>query len=167
MIKVSTLGPIHTNSYYAAKMFIKQKKLGDEPILSDTPEASFSLLLENKVQYCVVCNLYPKIHKLYLPNLDQVTASDVFIYFASMGLFKRNGVTTINTVACTLTSTAFLRDDRFESVIVNSNAEAAIFCEKGKVDAAVATTIAAEKSNLLRVIDFGSFAVPYTVFTRK
>ena len=164
---VSTLGPINTNSYYAAKAYIKNKNIACEPVLCETAEESFDLLLKNKVQACVVCNLYPDIHKLYIPNLNVVTVAHVFIHNAYMGLYKRRNIKSIKSVAAPITSTIFLKDDDFIISIVNSNAEAASACAQGVVDAAIATSSSAEDYGLVALRKYGPFAVPYTVFKRR
>ncbi|MFC2146481.1 hypothetical protein ACFLRT_03870 [Acidobacteriota bacterium] len=165
--KVSTLGPANTNSHHAAKLFMKMNNIEGEPLLSKTAEGSFDLLVEDKVTFCVVCNLYPSIHKLYIPHLKTVTACEVFIYHASMGLYKRPEVMEIRTAAAPITSTVFVKDHPFQVVIANSNAEAVSMCHRGEVDAAVGTAEAFEGLNLEVVEDYGTFNVPYTVFKKK
>ena len=166
-VKVSTLGPVNTNSHHAAKLFMKMKNIKGEPLLTETAEESFDLLLEDKVTYCVVCNLYPDIHKLYIPHLKIVTAGEVFIYHATMGLYKRPGIKKIETAAAPITSTVFIKDQPFQVVIATSNAEAVAMCSRGEVDAAIGTAEAAQGLNLEIVEDYGTFNVPYTVFTKK
>lgn len=163
-VKISTLGPIKTNSYYATKAYMRMRNIKGEVILCNTVEESFELLLVDKVQACVVCNLYPDIHKLYIPHLNKVTVKDVFINKALMGLYKHPDVKEIRTVATPITSTVFIKDDPFRIIIARSNAEAASMCKKGKVDAAIATKASANCYKLELIRDFGIFAVPYSVF---
>ncbi len=165
--KVSTLGPANTNSHHAARLFMETNGIEGEPILTKTAEDSFDLLVKDSVTFCVVCNLYPDIHKLYIPHLTAVTACDVFLYYASMGLFKRPDVGEIHSVAAPITSTVFVKDHPFRVIIADSNAKAAIMCNQGEVDAAVGTKEALEGLNLEVVEDYGTFTVPYTVFKKK
>jgi prephenate dehydratase len=166
-VKVSTLGPADTNSHHAAILFMKMKNLEGEPLLTRTAEESFDLLLEDKVTYCVVCNLYPDIHKLYIPHLKSVTACEVFIYHATMGLYKRPGVKEIESAAAPITSTVFLKDRSIKVIVATSNAEAVAMCCRGEVDAAIGTAEAVQGRNLEILEDFGTFNVPYTVFSKK
>lgn len=165
--KVSTLGPAKTNSDYAAKEFMARQGISGEPILARTAEESFEMLLDQRVEACVVCCLYPDIHKLYIPNLQAVTVCDVFINNARMGLYRNGKVRDLVTVAAPITSTVFVKDDPFKIVIANSNAQAAALCAAGEVDGAVATTDSAVDHDLVLMRDFGVFAVPYAVFCRK
>lgn len=166
-LKVSTLGPADTNSHHAARLFMKMNNLEGEPLLSKTAEESFDMLLEDKVTFCVVCNLYPDIHKLYIPHLKIVTACEAFIYHASMGLYKRPQVREIRTAAAPITSTVFIKDRPYQLVIATSNAEAVAMCHRGEVDAAVGTAEAVEGLNLEVVEDYGTFNVPFTVFKKS
>lgn len=124
-------------------------------------------MLAGQVDGCVVCNLYPDIHKLYLPNINRVYAADVFLYSAEMGLYARSVNSHIVSVAAPPTSTAFLADDNFTWVFAPSNAEAVAMCHRGEVDAAIGTYASAAAANLIKVRDFGAFPVPYTVFRLK
>ena len=164
---VSTLGPERTNSHDAAECFLHAHGGTGDPVLSVTAEASFEELLEGRVDGVVVCNLYPDIHKLYLPNLHRVYAAEVFLYPAEMGLFARTADAEVATVAAPPTSTAFLHADDFEWVWAPSNAEAARMCRRGEVDGAVGTDASAAEVDLVKIRDFGEFPVPYTVFRRK
>ncbi len=164
---VSTLGPEKTNSFYAAKTFMEKNNIVGDLVLCENAAEPFNLLLEDIAQIAVYCNLYPDIHKLYLPNVAQVTVSDVFIHDSSMGLYKRRESIAIKTVAAQITASAFLHSDSFDIIDAPSNAEAASMCKIGKVDAAVSTQAAAMACNLVTVRDFGQFRVPYTVFTKR
>lgn len=164
---VSTLGPERTNSHDAAQAFLHSVGGTGEPVLSRTPEDSFEEMLSGRVDAVVVCNLYPSIHKLYLPNLHRCYAAEVLIFPAEMGLFARSKDQNIVTVAAPPTSTAFLHQDNFEWVEAPSNSEAARMCFRGEVDGAVGTDASAAEVNLVKVRDFGEFPVPYTVFRRK
>jgi hypothetical protein len=164
---VSTLGPERTNSHDAAQSFLLSRGGGNLPLLCRTAEESFECLLAGRVDGCVVCNLYPDIHKLYLPNINRVYAADVFLYSAEMGLFARSMDCHIVSVAAPPTSTAFLVDDNFTWISAPSNAAAVGMCHRGEVDAAVGTDASAAAANLVKVRDFGAFPVPYTVFRLK
>ncbi len=164
---VSTLGPERTNSHDAARHFLISRGGADDALLCRTAEDSFQVLLDGEVDGCVVCNLYPDIHKLYLPNLHRVYAADVFLYSAEMGLFARAHDDKIRTVAAPPTSTAFLGNDNFEWVWAPSNSEAARMCKRGEVDGAVGTDASAAEAGVVKVRDFGAFPVPYTVFRLK
>lgn len=168
---VSTLGPERTNSHDAALSFLLSRGGRGQPLLCRTAEDSIEALLDGKVDGCVVCNLYPDIHKLYLPNLHRIYAADVFLYTAEMGLFARAKAQTIRTVAAPPTSTAFIQDDlasgKFEWIWAPSNTEAARMCRRGEVDGAVGTDASANEEKLLKIRDYGAFTVPYTVFRLK
>ncbi len=168
---VSTLGPERTNSHDAALSFLLSRGGSGQPLLCRTAEDSIEALLDGKVDGCVVCNLYPDIHKLYLPNLHRIYAADVFLYTAEMGLFARDEAQAIRTVAAPPTSTAFIQDDlasdNFAWVWAPSNTEAARMCRRGEVDGAVGTDASAEEEELIKIRDFGAFSVPYTVFRLK
>lgn len=165
--KVSTLGPEGTNSHYAAKTYMEMKRIDGEPILCTSAKKSFELLLKGHAHLCIVCNLYPYIHKLYIPNLHAVVAVDVFLDKASMGLYTREGVNIIKTVAAPITSTAFVQNENYELIVVNSNSEAALICKDGKADAAVSTKKAAKECGLKGLRSYETFNVPYTVFSKK
>lgn len=165
--KISTLGPAKTNSHFAAKAYMDSQGISGEPLLCQTAEDSFEALLSDVAQGCVVCNLYPDIHKLYIPHLHEVTVCDVFINAARMGLYKRVGVASVETVACPITSTVFVRGESFKVVVCASNAEAAAMCKAGNVDAAISTTDAANDNNLSPVRQYAAFAVPYSVFMKS
>ena len=145
-VKVSTLGPADTNSDHAAQLFMKMKNIKGEPILTKTAE---------------------DIHKLYIPHLKTVTAGDVFIYHATMGLYKRPGVKEIQDAAAPITSTVFLKDRPVRVIIATSNAEAVAMCCRGEVDAAIGTAEAVRGLNLEIIENYGTFNVPYTVFKKK
>ena len=164
---VSTLGPERTNSHDAARSFLLSRGGGDQPLLCRTAEDALESLLLGQVDGCVVCNLYQNLHKLYLPNINRVYAADVFLYPAEMGLFARSATDRIVTVAAPPPSTAFLGGDDFDWVWAPSNAEAARMCHRGEVDGAVGTDASAAAVELVKVRDFGTFPVSYTVFRLK
>lgn len=161
---VSTLGPERTNSHDAAESFLLSHGGTGSPLLCRTAEDSFDALLNGLVEGCVVCNLYPDIHNLYLPNLHRVFAADVFLYHAEMGLFARSAQDEIKTIAAPPTSTAFFDQDRYKWVWAPSNAEAVRMCHRGEVDGAVGTDASAKEVGLVKIQDYGEFPVPYTVF---
>jgi prephenate dehydratase len=164
--KISTLGPEWSNSHAATIHYMEREKLQGDPILCETPSDSFELLLKGEVDMCLVCNLQPNLHEIYLPNILEVEIKDVLLHHAKMGIFTRKNITQIKTVAAHLVASVFLHGKPYKFVSVNSNSAAAELCAQGKVDAAIATNHSAEFNDLVLYQDIGRIGVPYTIFIK-
>ena len=165
--KISTLGPEWSNSHAATLHYMEREKLRGELILCETPLDSFGLLLKDEVDMCLVCNLQPNLHEIYLPNIVEVEIKDVLLHHASIGIFTRKNVAEITTIAAHIVASVFLQGKPYKFVAVNSNSAAAQLCAQGKVDAAIATHYSAQLNDLVLHQDIGHIGVPYTIFIKR
>ena len=161
---IHTLGPKHTNCEQAATEWFNRRHRYGRVELHSTLEEAVSTIRGRSDAALLGCVVYPDLHKIVFKNLDWLTLADVFIMPTfHMVLAARAEAEAINSAASHPAPSGLIPDHVPTRCLVNSNAEAALVCAAGQVDACITTLPAAVQNSLTVVRDFGPVPMGFTI----
>ncbi len=162
-----TLGPTGTNCEAAAHAWFKRRGNIGRVYLHSTLEQAVEEMPEDDTHALLGCVVYPDLHTLVFSNLGRLALADCFIFPTfNMLLAQRPGVPSVRSVA-THPAPRHLVPAGLDVSLVNSNAQAALDCANGIVDACITTLPAAQRNGLQIVNDHGPVPMGFTIHVRN
>lgn len=161
-----TLGPTGTNCEAAAYAWFRRQGGVGRVELHSTLEQAVERMPEDDTHALLGCVVYPELHTLVFSNLDRLALADCFIFPTfNMLLARRPDVMQVRSVA-SHPAPKHLVPAGLEVHLVNSNAQAALDCAGGIVDACITTLPAAQRHGLQIVNDHGPVPMGFTIHVR-
>lgn len=161
---VGTLGPEGTNSELACIQYLKGNNISGNVNLYSTPEMAIDALINNEIDTCILCIVYPKLNEIVFRNLELIELVDTYLMPTYPMVIAGN---LDGKRFCSHPAPVDLIDNNKSIELVNSNAEAAKLCKGGYFDACVTTRKAAELHELVIAKDYGEVNMGWAVFNRK
>lgn len=163
-VLVHTLGPAGTNCEAAARRWLKTKGYPQDRIeLHSTLEVAAEAVIGRPGNVLLGCIVYPDLHHLVFENLGTMRLVECFI-FPTHSMVVAGDMTGERPRVGSHPAPVNLLDSWDPDVrLVTSNAEAALMCARGEVDACVTTSVAAEASGLPIVQDFGPVPMGFSI----
>lgn len=167
VVVLHTLGPTGTNCEAAAHAWFKRRGSVGSVYLHSTLEQAVENMPEDDTHALLGCVVYPDLHTLVFSNLGRLSLADSFIFPTfNMLLAQRPGVASLRSVA-THPAPRHLVPAGLDVSLVNSNAQAALDCANGIVDACITTLPAAQRNGLQIVNDHGPVPMGFTIHVRN
>lgn len=168
-VHVHTLGPAGTNCEAAAHHWLDQRDVDDHQVtLYSTLEEAADVVTSSPGAHVLLgCVVYPDLHHLVFRNLGRLSLVDCFVIptyhmVVAGDMHKRRP-----TVASHPAPVSLLDEWDPHIVLVDSNVEAALACARGRADACVTTSVAAERAGLPIVKDFGPVPMGFTIHANR
>ncbi|HEY6798670.1 MAG TPA: hypothetical protein VI248_28665 [Kineosporiaceae bacterium] len=164
-LEVHTLGPEGTNCEAAAHHWLASRTDRDVGVVlhATLEEAVTEVLAEPDHRLLLACVVYPALHEIVFRNLAEMVLQDCFVMPThNMVLAGRSG-RPVRTVASHPAPVNLLDGSPARVELVTSNAQAAIICAAGTVDACITTLPAARAHGLDVLTDFGPVPMGFTV----
>ena len=167
-MKISTLGPIGTNSHVASIHYMERLGETGEVDLYDKPEICIERLKVGASDCSVLCSVYPALNEIVFRNLESIRITDSFTYNTyPMVVAARPGTKRFASSCSHPAPVHLLRGFNLEPTLVDSNSTAARLCSQGRYDLCVTTSDAAERCNLEIVRNFDEVPMAWVVFERR
>lgn len=173
MLTIHTLGPKGTNCEKAAYYWLETNGLNGNVILHETLEVAIEKIKKDDNCILLGCIVYPYLHNIVFQNLTLLKLTDCFVLDThNMLLASRfNDLSKIKKVGShpapkDLFSEINGLNKPTESLLFNSNSEAALQCANGTVDACITTLKAAESHNLNILHDFGPVPMGFSIHSK-
>ncbi|MDQ0007570.1 prephenate dehydratase [Variovorax boronicumulans] len=163
-----TLGPRGTNCEAAAREWFTRNNVdaGEVVLYSTLEQAVKSMPVENS-HALLGCVVYPELHTLVFSNLKKLVLGECFVFPTFNMLFaRRPGTTELRTVACHPAPQNLVPSGP-RIILVNSNAQAALDCANGVVDACITTLPAARAAGLEIISDHGPVSMGFTIHMHR
>ncbi len=161
-----TLGPTGTNCEAAAHAWFNRQRNVGRVELHATLEQAVEHMPEDDTHALLGCVVYPDLHTIVFSNLGRLALADCFVFPTfNMLLARRPDVVHVRSVA-SHPAPRHLVPAGLEVLLVNSNAQAALDCANGIVDACITTLPAAQRHGLQIVSDHGPVPMGFTIHVR-
>jgi prephenate dehydratase len=165
-LEIHTLGPRGTNCEAAARHWLAEQGVSEPQIvLHRTLEEATVVMLadDGRTKALLACVVYPYLHDLVFKNLADMAMLDCFVMPTYPMVLASPGTTTPTTVASHPAPMSLIEGRGLDIHLANSNAEAALRCAAGEVDACITTSVAAERAGLILIQDFGPVPMGFSV----
>jgi prephenate dehydratase len=159
---IRTLGPQGTNCERAAHYWFRNRTIDGEVALHQTLEDGVKHLKDRDRSALLACAVYPDLHTLVFSNLHWLALADSFIIPTHNMLLASRGGQEPRTVASHPAPQGLVPHGT-KVILVTSNAQAALDCAEGRVDACITTQPAAEQHGLRVLKDFGPVPMDFTI----
>ncbi|MAA98230.1 MAG: bacilysin biosynthesis protein BacA [Stappia sp.] len=161
--RIRTLGPKGTNCEAAARHYARSHGLDAEIVLHATLEDAIELVIREPGSALLGCVVYPDLHQLVFPYLGRMTLADLFLFDTfNMVLAARSAETPLKRIASHPAPQSLVPPSA-ETLLVNSNSEAARLCRAGEVDGCITTLAAARQEGLEVLSDHGPVPMGFTI----
>lgn len=161
---VHTLGPTGTNCEAAARHWLATNGYPEDHIeLHPTLEVAAEAVIGRPGHVLLGCIVYPELNHLVFQNLGTMRLVDCFIIPTHSMVVAGDMGSERPLVASHPAPVNLLDAWSPEVQLVTSNAEAALVCARGEVDACVTTSVAAAAAGLPIVKDFGPVPMGFSI----
>ncbi|RCG26205.1 hypothetical protein DQ384_29995 [Sphaerisporangium album] len=164
-LELHTLGPTGTNCEAAARHWLRSRGADDTRVeLHPTLEDAVTAVLADPDRSALLaCVVYPDLHNIVFGNLDSLALRDCFVMPTHSMVLASRGGEAPRTVASHAAPVSLIDHMDVRIRLVDSNAQAALDCAAGEVDACVTTSVAAEAAGLTVLKDFGPVPMGFSV----
>jgi prephenate dehydratase len=165
-LEVHTLGPTGTNCEAAARHWMAAFGVTEPTVkLHSTLEDAAEVVLADTRRRSVLlgCVVYPDLHNLVFKNLAGMSLLECFVMPTHAMVYAGNGTDSPETAASHPAPVSLIESMGLRIRMANSNAEAALLCASGEVDACITTAVAAERAGLTVIKDFGPVPMGFSI----